>query len=34
MTDRKLDKIIDTITDWLLIVVFILLSILAISYIC
>lgn len=34
MTDRKLDKIIDTITDCLLMVVFILLSILAISYIC
>lgn len=34
MTDRKLDKIIDAVTDWLLIVVFVLLSILAISYIC
>lgn len=34
MTDRKLDKIIDAVTDWLLIVVFVLLSILTISYIC
>ena len=32
MTDRKLDKIIDSITDWLLTIVFVLLSILAISY--
>lgn len=34
MTDRKLDKIIDSITDWLLIIAFVLLSILAISYMC
>lgn len=34
MTDRKLDKIIDAVTDWLLIIAFVLLSILAISYIC
>ena len=34
MTDRKLDKIIDAVTDWLLIIVFVLLSILTISYMC